>query len=145
MRFIASRVFSVTLCLVTLLFLYIGAQAYAKDTAIIEEEMVKTARWIADHTSEDAIIAAHDIGALGYYGNRNILDLAGLVTPEVIPIIRDSQKLSSFILEKEADYLIVFPGWYIPPLNVPSKLVYQTEGKEYSDQVDQHLAIYKIQ
>ena len=44
---------------------------------------------MAHNTPPDALIAAHDIGAVGYFGQRRLLDLAGLVSPEVIPFIRD--------------------------------------------------------
>lgn len=143
--FIVSRVFAVTLCLVTLIFLFIGAQAYAKDTAIIEKQMVTTAKWVADNTPDDAIIAAHDIGALGYFGDRKILDLAGLITPEVIPFIRDSRKLASYILDMEADYLIVFPTWYNPPIDVPGRVVLRAGGEGSNNDIFENLEVIEIQ
>jgi hypothetical protein len=45
-------------------------------------------RWFAIHSPADAIIAAPDIGALGYFSQRRVVDLAGLVTPEMVPILR---------------------------------------------------------
>ena len=68
-------------------FLILGASTYANDVAIIETEMVASAKWIASNTEDDALIAAHDIGALGYFSGRQIVDLAGLINPDVIPII----------------------------------------------------------
>ncbi len=53
----------------------------------------QTSLWVHAHTDSADLIAAHDIGALGYFGGRPILDLAGLVNPEVIPFIRDQEKL----------------------------------------------------
>jgi hypothetical protein len=44
--------------------------------------------WFDLHAQPDAVIAAPDIGALGYYGRRRVVDLAGLVTPEMVPILR---------------------------------------------------------
>lgn len=138
-QFIVSRVYAVTLILVTLLFLAIGAGAYARDTAIIEQEMVDTAVWIDANTPADTLIAAHDIGALGYFGNRRILDLAGLVTPQVIPFIRDSEQLSSYIREQDADYLVIFPNWYTPPLSVNGKVVYP------SGEIGNHMQVIKLE
>ncbi len=57
-------------------------------------------------------MAAHDIGALGYFGGRRVLDLAGLVTPDVVPFIRDESRLRLWLDERQADYLMTFPGWY---------------------------------
>jgi hypothetical protein len=44
-------------------------------------------RWLATHTRADAVIAAPDIGALGYLSQRRVVDLAGLVTPAMVPIL----------------------------------------------------------
>lgn len=93
-------------------FWWLGAGAYAVDVAIIEGEMVAASRWISRHTEPEARVAAHDIGALGYFGNREILDLAGLASPEVIPFLRDEGRLAGYLDERGADYLMTFPGWY---------------------------------
>jgi hypothetical protein len=89
----------------------LGAPAYGNDVAFIERERVATARWVDDNVPEDAPIAAHDIGALGYFAPRPLLDLAGLISSDVIPVMHDPAGLASFIVEGEADYLIVFPQW----------------------------------
>lgn len=46
-------------------------------------------QWLAENTPPDAVIAAHDIGALGYASERRILDLAGLVSPEILALGRE--------------------------------------------------------
>ena len=43
--------------------------------------------WARDHTPPTASFAAADIGAFGYYSERHVLDLYGLVTPIMAPII----------------------------------------------------------
>jgi hypothetical protein len=132
----AKRFLSRTWLLVSLgvliAFWVVGARAYAQDVAIIETEMVAPSTWIAANTEPDAVIAAHDIGALGYFGQRNILDLAGLVSPEVVPFIRDEEQLSAYITERGADYLMTFPGWY-PRLSLIGEPLYQSDG-QYSPQ-----------
>jgi hypothetical protein len=40
-------------------------------------------RWLEKNTPADALVAAFDIGAIGYYSHRRILDLGGLVNPEI--------------------------------------------------------------
>jgi hypothetical protein len=47
----------------------------------------RTGRWLAVHTPPSAVIATHDIGAIAYYSHRRIVDMAGLILPEVIPHI----------------------------------------------------------
>jgi hypothetical protein len=90
---------------------WLGAPAYAQDVVFIEDQMVATARWVDGHTEPDSVIAAHDIGALGYCAPRPLIDLAGLVSPEVIPFMTDGERLGDYIIEMNADYLVVFPAW----------------------------------
>ncbi len=93
-------------------FIYLGGRAYAQDVAVIESEMVVTAKWVAEFLPEDALIAAHDIGALGYFDSHELIDLAGLISPEVIPFIRDEPQLASYLNQRGANYLIAFPDFY---------------------------------
>ncbi|MBE0690334.1 MAG: hypothetical protein IH587_09465, partial [Anaerolineae bacterium] len=87
-----GRVLSRTLVLATaavyvVMALGLGLSAYRKDVSIIDNEMVRAAHWIADNLPEDELLAIHDIGAVGFYASRPIIDLAGLVSPELLPII----------------------------------------------------------
>ena len=93
-------------------FWYLGATQYATDVAIIDCEMVQSARWVAANAPADAVVAAHDIGALGYFYERPVIDLAGLVSPEVIPFMRDEGRLRDFLLSRRATLVIFFPDWY---------------------------------
>lgn len=97
---------------IALAFLARGAWAYVVDVQIVNSEMVAAAQWLREHTPPEALVAAHDIGAIGYYADRPLLDLAGLVTPEVIPFMRDEARLKAFIQARQAAYLVTFPGWY---------------------------------
>ena len=58
------------------------------------------------------MIAVHDIGAMGYFGDRKIIDLAGLIQPELIPVIRDEQGIKDYLVHSNADYLVAFKDWY---------------------------------
>jgi len=106
------RAYALTIIVVFALYVPIGAAAFAADVAIINGEMVAVAQWLDRNTSPDAIIAAHDIGAIGYFTRRPILDLAGLISPEVIPFIRDETQLSAWMQAQGADYFVTFPSWY---------------------------------
>jgi len=114
----AVRVLSRTVLLATLALLLAfwlrGAQAYASDSGFIEGEMGVVARWLNAHTEPDALIAVHDIGAVGYFTRRPLLDLAGLITPEIVPFIADETRLLDFMAEQGADYVIFFPDWSEP-------------------------------
>jgi hypothetical protein len=131
-----------SLIVLTLVFWVKGASAYASDVAIIESEMVSTAKWIEANTDREALIAAHDIGALGYYSDRQILDLAGLISPEVIPILRDEAALARLLDEKGADYLMTFPGWY-PQLTAGCEMIFTTQGIVSPSLGGENMAVYR--
>jgi len=109
---VLSRAVTLAIALTTLSFVVIGARAYAADVAVIEGEMVRVARWLDTNTAPRDLIAAHDIGAIGYFSQRPLLDLAGLISPEVIPFIRDQVRLEVLIRQRGAAYLVTFPAWY---------------------------------
>lgn len=48
--------------------------------------------YVAAHTPPGALIAAFEVGNLSYWGNRPTLDLLGLTSPEVIPILAVARK-----------------------------------------------------
>lgn len=100
-----------TFVVLLLLFLGFGAQAYVQDVAFVQNEMVDVALWLRDNTEPDALVAAHDIGAIGYYARRPLLDLAGLVTPQVIPLLDDEEALARYVRQSDAAYLVTAPGW----------------------------------
>ncbi len=139
---VAAKVWLISSFSISGLFWVIGAKAYAEDVAIIESEMVTTAHWIRENTSPEALIAAHDIGALGYFSQRNIVDLAGLISPDVIPFIRDEERLADYLDAQQADYLMTFPGWY-PALVSRSTLIYQAKGTFSPKMGGENMAVYQ--
>lgn len=95
-----------------LAFWILGASAYSTDVGIIDCEMVQTARWVASNAPAGALLAAHDIGALGFLYPYPFIDLAGLVSPEVVPFLRDERRLRDYLVARRANYAIFFPDWY---------------------------------
>lgn len=112
------------------------------DVAVIESEMVATANWVADNTGGESLVAAHDIGALGYFSGRNLVDLAGLVSPEVIPFIRDEALLADYLDEQAAEYLVTFPDWY-PVLTTKGELIHQTRQEFSPTMGGENMAVYR--
>jgi len=127
-QFILKNSWKVGVVGVWLGFYCLGMIAFSRDVAIIETEMVQVAKWVAAEVPITARIAAHDIGALGYFGQHDLVDLAGLVSPEVIPFIRDESRLAEYLEQKEVEYLITFPSWY-PELIRGRQIVYTSGGK----------------
>jgi hypothetical protein len=107
---VLSRSLAISSALAFIYFAFVaGPPTYRQDVHIIDEEMVTTAHWIADHIPLDQLLAVHDIGALGYFAPRPILDLAGLVSPEIIPFITDADSLWLWLQERGARYVMAFP------------------------------------
>jgi hypothetical protein len=127
-HWIGQFVWGASAVLLVIAFIFLGARSYAQDVAVIETEMVVTAKWAAENLPPEAIIAAHDIGALGYFDNHELIDLAGLVTPDVIPFIRDEPRLAEYLDEKGVNYLIAFPNFY-PVLTENVESVFTTESE----------------
>jgi hypothetical protein len=137
-----SKAWMASIGIVLLIFWILGGRAYGRDVALIESEMVGIARWVASNTAPDALIAAHDIGALGFFGNHNLIDLAGLVSPDVIAFIRDEDRLGEYMDQKGSDYLVTFPGWY-PKLVTRAEPVYESEGIFSPIQGGENMVIYR--
>ncbi|HSM70343.1 MAG TPA: hypothetical protein VK851_02270 [Anaerolineales bacterium] len=100
------------LALLVLTFQFTGARQNAQDVVFVETQMVQTAQWVNENLLPDAILGVHDVGAIGYFTQNPIIDLAGLITPDLVPFIRDESRLGGFLDSKNAEYLVTFPGWY---------------------------------
>ncbi len=111
-HWVAQTLWRGAVAMLALSFIILGARSYAQDVAVIESEMVVVAKWAAENIPPASVIAAHDIGALGYFDQHPLIDLAGLISPEVIPFIRDESRIAAFLNERNADYVIAFPEFY---------------------------------
>ena len=140
-QWMAKTTWQISIILVTLLFFGLGARSYGEDVGLIESEMVVTAKWVSQNIPAGAVIAAHDIGALGYFDNHELIDLAGLVSPEVIPFMRDESQLAVFLNRRGANYLIAFPAFY-PKLTRTAKPVFVSGGKFAPLLGEQNMAVY---
>ncbi len=109
---VVRAAWGISVAVVVVVLWLIRANVYADEVAIIDCEMVQTAQWVAANASPDASVAAHDIGALGYFYDKPVIDLAGLVSPEVIPFMRDEGRLRDFLTSRKATLAIFFPDWY---------------------------------
>ncbi len=91
------------------------ARLFAQDVDNINQMHVAIGRWVAERTSADALLALNDIGAITYVSERRIVDLAGLVTPQVTPMLRAENRASrlvGFMAAQGVDYVIIFPNWF---------------------------------
>ena len=140
-HWIGQTIWRASLVMLSVAFIFLGAQSYSQDVALIESEMVVTAKWVAANLPPDALIAAHDIGALGFFDTHALIDLAGLISPEVIPFIRDEPKLANYLNQQGADYLIAFPGFY-PAMTGSLEKVFVTNSEVTLKYDEENMAVY---
>ena len=114
-KYLAARVLSrglpPAIALLVLLFWGRGALAYRDDVGLVEGEMVAIAQWLSSNTGPNDLIAVHDIGAVGYLSDRHLLDLAGLISPDVIPFMTDAEQLAGWMIQRGAAYAVFFPDF----------------------------------
>ncbi|HCE17893.1 MAG TPA: hypothetical protein DEQ80_08550 [Anaerolinea thermolimosa] len=141
-RFILLRSWQLGTGLTWAGFLVLGARAYATDVAIVQTEMVATAKWIEQNTQPGDLIAAHDIGAIGYFSHRRLIDLAGLVSPEIIPVLRNEEALARTLDRMNVEWLVTFPGWYVE-LTKGKEVVFTTGGVYAPAAGGENMAVYR--
>jgi hypothetical protein len=138
---ILSRTLFLTVILAFGLFWVIGASVYAQDVRLINGEMVTAAHWIAANIPADTPLATHDIGAVGYFAPRPLFDLAGLVSPEVIPIILQPEALMQRMQQRGIQYIMASPP-QLPAVVTDPRLcpLYTTPGQPSPI----HMTVYRI-
>lgn len=90
-------------------------------TAGLESSLVRWGRWFGEHAPEGAAIAAPDIGAIGYYSGRRIVDLAGLVTPEMVPLLENDLQENAIARLEFASF--ARPEFLVDRATVPDDLL----------------------
>ena len=108
-----------------------GVYTYMQDVVYIESQMVDTAIWAAKNLPSGALIAAHDIGALGYFDHHPIVDLAGLISPDVVPFITNDDRLAAYMDARGVQYLVAFSGWR-PALTTQGRQLFMA-GSQYNN------------
>ena len=90
-------------------------------TAGLQGSLIPWGKWFRAHTPPDAEIAAPDIGAIAYFSERRVLDLAGLVSPPMIPLLRDETQESVIANLRFASF--ARPDFLIDRASVPNDML----------------------
>lgn len=110
------------------------AAYYGRSVADIAEMHLRTGQWLAEHTRPGDVLALNDIGAIGSTADREVIDLMGLTSPEVLEIISGKGPgewdgaLAGYLASRRPDYLVIFPNWF-PGLapQLPARQVYRVQ------------------
>jgi hypothetical protein len=106
----AARVLYLAVALVALAP---AADRYAWGVQNINAMQVHLGRWVDAHLPGTATVAVNDAGAIAYLSRRPVLDLMGLVTPEIRAYRREGEEgVARFLAERCPDAVIIFPTWF---------------------------------
>jgi hypothetical protein len=106
------------LVLFTLVSTFIFANALGWNVDNINEQQVKIAEWLNKNLPDEKIFGMNDIGAITYITNKKIVDMEGLVTPEIFQIrklnmLDQNRRLMELLKKKGVNYIIIYPSWYV--------------------------------
>ena len=96
---------------------FIFAAALGFNTDNINSQQVKLASWVKNNVRRNETIAVNDIGAIGFISKNRIIDMAGLITPEILRYrtYRWDDNLDSlnYLLKKNnVAYIIIYDEWF---------------------------------
>lgn len=71
----------------------IWANNYVNCVSNINDQHVEASEWIEKNAKDGDVIAAQDVGAIGYFTKKNVIDLVGLVSPEMYTVQNDQKQV----------------------------------------------------
>ena len=89
-----------------------GIARFHRDYQVNEDgARKKVGVWLDGNTPHDAVVAMEAIGYQGYYSRRRVIDLAGLVSPDVVRIRKlspgNGDAFHRILVELQPDYLVL--------------------------------------
>jgi len=89
---------------------------YRGECERIESNQLRVGHWIRDNLGTDVRVATHDVGAIAFASGRPVVDLVGLVTPELAGAYRHGEgamweALDALPPEKRPTHMAVIPAW----------------------------------
>jgi hypothetical protein len=90
-----------------------AATRYGWAVQNINAMQVHLGHWVDEHLPRREVIALNDVGAIAYLSRRTVVDLVGLVSPDVLPYRRAGEAgILRYLAERCPGHVIVFPAWF---------------------------------
>jgi hypothetical protein len=89
------------------------ATYYTKSVRTINDMHVGIGTWLAENTPEDAVFATHDAGAIRYISGRRMIDIAGLLSPDIIHGNMTAQETLSYLRQEGCNYFVFFDELFL--------------------------------
>lgn len=83
-----------------------GGGRYGQSVVNVQDSDIRAASWLADRLPPEAVLGVADIGALKFFLPNRVVDLAGIVSPEI-----KEWGAEKFLEHHRPDYLVMFPNW----------------------------------
>ena len=84
------------------------ATFYGKAAGNINDMQVHMGYWLNENTPPDAVLAIHDAGAIRFFSNRRVIDLAGLVSPAIIHGNMTTREKIQYLHDQGCNYFVFF-------------------------------------
>jgi len=152
-NFIIRKKYALSFVLIFSIVNYIVfAIALGLNTDNINSQQVKLANWVNQNVGRNETIAVNDIGAIGFINKNKIIDMAGLITPEILLYrtynMEDNIDSVNYLLKKNnVSYIIIYDEWFKEYLNKYSnQLTLQTSAFLENNTIcgAQEMKVYKI-
>ena len=102
------------------------ATMLGNNTREVQEIDVAIGQWLAENLPSDEKVAVDDIGAIVFFSPRPILDLNGLVSPEMWPVMASpnfSEETVRLLATTGVNHMAIFPDWHKPLVANPQTAV----------------------
>lgn len=134
-----------------------GAIAYlVKDVDSTERLYHQMGVWVRDNLDPGARLATNDIGGVAYFAPRDLIDVMGLASPEIWPVLwrapgepQDVNKLRDYFRQEKIEYLIASPRYY-PAITRDSRVFqpvmkWQEDPKRSTGRTISPQVLYKVE
>jgi hypothetical protein len=89
---------------------YNASFTFGRNVKNINELSVTLGKWAKGNLPANSLVAISDIGAFKYFSHLRVLDLHGIVTPEILPYRKAGEReIFEFLRSKKPDYLAIYP------------------------------------
>ncbi|MHA2358900.1 MAG: ArnT family glycosyltransferase [Candidatus Thorarchaeota archaeon] len=112
-RFLSAVVITLLL-VIPLIPSYVYQVTYfTKSVRTINDMHVGLGNWMAENTPEDAIFATHDAGAIRYISGRSMIDIAGLLSPDIIHGNMSTRDTLRYLRQQGCNYFVFFDELFV--------------------------------
>ena len=113
-----KTIFVSLLILLTLFSTFTYAKKLSWNTENINDQQVEIANWVNKNIPDEKCLGVNDAGAITFLTGKKIVDIEGLITPEMLSVheMKDTAagdiKILRYLKKENVNYLIIYREWY---------------------------------